>query len=416
MHWPQTCWVLVCPACHSLSAGTFKCSNRLWIWLHRARLCLKTQHFVTPARVSRKHMRSCQINGQRLLPAWALLEAAAACGRLLTSDGADGDAALQGATLGAALHLPLTKDSSPGFGFALRMGTLSGCVVATCCQGGLLLSAGLAMAHNVPTTVIDTGGDTPPARASLSQLASVTAAAAAVRSAHLPSHAACTASMHADPQSAGRAKGSGAGQWLAPAAAEGALALQTVADAPPGHPSSLTRTLVLAACAGCVFSSPGTPPQGAGSTAAWHAAVRPEPDARWGSAPRCRAVLRGAGGAPVLEACGVTARRSDAATPWPDDCLAAFDLFMTVWQRVAVPKMPVPARQGPPALSRTAQAWCCQQAHAVLVGSCGIQSSSLTLPDNLLLSNLLFKVCCARTYLNLAGMHQEHPTQQQIFD
>lgn len=293
--------------------------------------------------------RSRQINGQRLLPAWALLEAAAACGRLLTSDGADGVAALQGATLGAALHLPLIKDNSPGLDFALRMGILSGCVTANGSEGRLLLSAGLAMVDVARTTLPDTGNKTSPAMAFLRQLASVTAAAAAACSAHLPLGAACTASMHADPQPAELARGARAGQWLAPAAAEGALALQNVADALPGHPSSLTRTLALAACAGCVFRPPGAPPQGAGPTADWHAAVRPEPDARWSSAPRCRAVLHGVGGAPVLEACGVTARHSDAATPWPDDCPTP--LFMTVWQRVAVPKMPVPARHGPPALA-----------------------------------------------------------------
>ena len=283
------------------------------------------------------HMR--QVSGQRVLPAWALLEAAAAAGRLLLSDGADGAVALQSASLGPALALP-AADSAPGCGFALHISARWGSSRADRLgvPGEVLLRATSSCANAwAPASIAgaQTLGGEPHADVTLSAvwllqlLASTSAAAAAARTAALLASSACTACVPP-----------AARQWPAPAAGEALLALQTVADAAPGHPSSLAPALALSACAACVFHWPSSL---LGAAEAGHAALRPDLGAQWAHVPCARASLQGDSGAGLLEACGVAARRGGARAQRCDDPLLGSALT-TMWQGIPLPRAVSAAR------------------------------------------------------------------------
>ena len=274
-----------------------------------------------------------QVSGQRVLPAWALLEAAAAAGRLLLSDGADGAVALQSTSLGPALALP-AADGAPGCGFALKLSAQWGSIRADGwgVPGEVLLHAILTCAKawapaplagpQTPTRALNTDA-IPSAVLLLQQLAITPAATAAARAAALLAGSSCTACVPP-----------AARQWPAPAAGEALLALQTVADAAPGHPSSLAPALALSACAACVFHWPSSL---LGAAEAGHAALRPDLGAQWAHVPCARASLQGVSGAGLLEACGVAARRGGARAQRCDDPLLGSALA-TMWQRIQLPK------------------------------------------------------------------------------
>ena len=283
-----------------------------------------------------------QVSGQRFLPAWALLEAAAAAGRLLLSDGADGAVALQTVSLGHALALP-AAGSTLGCGFALHVGAQWGSMRADGIgvPGEALLratsvsakawapapNAGPHTPAGAPHTDV-----TPSAPRLLQQLASAPAAAAAARAAARLAGSACTARV-----------APAARQWPAPAAGEALLALQTVADAAPGHPSGLAPALALSACAACVFHRPSSLP---GAAEAGHAALRPDLGAQWAHVPHARASLQGVIGVGVLEACGVAARRGGPCAQRCNDPLLGSALT-TMWQHIPLPKAVAAARHGP---------------------------------------------------------------------
>ena len=223
-----------------------------------------------------------------MLPAWALLEAAAAAGALTRSDAAAGAVALTAASLGRALPLAPAEGSPECAGGAtLRVGVRTGAVSAwpAGSPNGALLAATLATAHARPAergSAGPAGGRAAP-RAPLGALAAAPAAAAAARAARAPRRAACLASMQPRAGAAG-----GPASRPAPAAAEAALALQTVAERLPGRAGALGPALTLAACAACVFGPSAEPGP---AVAARHAAVCGEPAARWAHAPRaCVAV------------------------------------------------------------------------------------------------------------------------------
>jgi hypothetical protein len=275
-----------------------------------------------------------------VLPAWALLEAAAAAGALAKSDGAAGAMALTAASLGGALPLPPAEDRPErAEGATLRVGVRTGAVSAwpAGSPDAALLAATLASAHACPAErggAGPAGGRAAP-RAPLSALAIAAAAAAAARAARAPRRAACLASMQPHAGAAG-----GQAAWPAPAAAEAALALQTIAERLPGHAGALGPALTLTACAACMFGPPAAEPGPTDS--ARHTAVSGEPAARWCRAPRARAAVQDAGGGLVLVASGAVARRGPAADAPPDDADVSSSWFTTMWQRVEVPQ-PAPA-------------------------------------------------------------------------
>ena len=280
-----------------------------------------------------------QVSGQRVLPAWALLEAAAAAGRLLLSDGADGAAALQSASLGPALALP-PADSAPSCGFALRVSAKGGSVRADALgvPGEVLLHAtSKSVKAGAPAPIAGPQplGGAPNADATLSavwllqQLASTTAAAAAAHAAARLAGSACTACM-----------APAARQWPGPAAGEALLGLQTVADAAPGHPGGLAPALALTSCAACVFHWPSSL---LAEAEAGHAALRPDLGAQWAHVPRARASLQGVNGVGLLKASGVAARRGGARAQRCDDSLLGSALT-TMWQRIPMPKAVSAAR------------------------------------------------------------------------
>ena len=286
-----------------------------------------------------------QVSGQGVLPAWALLDAAAAAGRLLLSDSADGAVALQYASLGLALALP-AAGSAPGCGFALHVGARWGLIRADGLgmPGEALLNAtSTAVKAWAPAPIAgpQTSAGAPNTDATLSapwllqKLASTSAAAAAARAATRLAGSACTACV-----------APAARQWPGPAAGEALLTLQTVADAAPGHPSGLAPALALSACAACVFHWPGSL-LGAGK--AGHAVLRPDLGAQWAHVPRARASLQGSIGVGVLDACRVAARRGGARAQRCDDSQLGSALT-TMWHRIPLPEAVAAARPAPSTL------------------------------------------------------------------
>jgi len=274
-----------------------------------------------------------------VLPAWALLEAAAAAGALAKSDAAAGALALTAASLGCALALAPAKDRPECAGGAtLRVGVRTGAVSAwpAGSPNKALLAATLATAHARPAEGSGAGpaGGRAAPRASLGALAAAAGAGAPPRAARAPRRAACLASVQPHAGAAG-----GPASWPAPAAAEAALALQTVAERLPGRAGALGPALTLAACAACVFGPFAEPGP---AVAARHAAVCGEPAARWAHAPRACVAVQDADRGLLLVATGAVARRGPAADAPPDDAVVPSAWFTTMWQRIEAPQ-PAPA-------------------------------------------------------------------------
>lgn len=261
---------------------------------------------------------------------------------MLLSDGADGAVALQSASLGHALALP-AAGREPGCGFALHIGGPWGSMQADGLgvpEGVLLRATSTAVKAWAPAPIA--GPQTPAGAPNaevyssaiwlLHQLASTSATAAAARAAARLAGSACTACV----APASR-------QWPGPAAGEALLALQTVADAAPGHPSGLAPVLALSACAACVFNWPSSL---LGAAEGGHAALRPDLGAQWAHVPRSRASLQGGIGVGLLEACGVAARRGGVYAQRCHDSLLGSALT-TMWQRIPPPRAVAAARHAP---------------------------------------------------------------------